>query len=311
MRNPLALLLLSAALAGCSSAPVATGSAESRLPADPIDGPPYVTARGYAIGNPKNSKLLWGHNAEQPMKAASTTKIMCAFVVLSMADADPNVMREIVTFSKIADDTPGSTADIKAGESLAVAECLYGLLLPSGNDAGTALAEHFNARLAPPENPPADFKPDSRSNFIAEMNRTAAKYGLKSATYHSAFGDGAGEKQTTISPHDLFTLATLAMRHPVFRQYVGAVEHECELKTPGGGARKRKWTNTNQMLKFEGFDGVKTGTSTAAGNCLVASGHRAEDHLIIVVLGSSSADGRYIDIRNLFRWAWRQRGHKE
>jgi N-acetylmuramoyl-L-alanine amidase len=55
---------------------------------------------------------------------------------------------------------------------------------------------------------------------------------------------------------------------------------------------------------------VKTGTTAPAGNCLVASGRRGDDRLIVVVLGAGSADARYADTRNLFRWAWRQRGHK-
>jgi D-alanyl-D-alanine carboxypeptidase (penicillin-binding protein 5/6) len=55
---------------------------------------------------------------------------------------------------------------------------------------------------------------------------------------------------------------------------------------------------------------VKTGTTTPAGNCLVGSAKRGDDRLIVVVLGSTSTDGRYTDSRNLFRWAWVERGHK-
>ena len=69
------------------------------------------------------------------------------------------------------------------------------------------------------------------------------------------------------------------------------------------------WTNTNRLLDIEGYDGIKTGTTTAAGACLVASGRRGSDHLFVVVLGATSNDGRYVDARNLFRWAWRERGH--
>ena len=87
-----------------------------------------------------------------------------------------------------------------------------------------------------------------------------------------------------------------------------------DLRLPGGIAwtvrdadghtRNVAWTNTNRLLEIEGYDGVKTGTTNAAGNCLVASGRRGDVHLIVVILGSSAADGRYADARNLFRWAW-------
>ena len=81
--------------------------------------------------------------------------------------------------------------------------------------------------------------------------------------------------------------------------------------TARGSRRNVVWTNTNHLLDIEGYDGVKTGTTRAAGTCLVASGRRGSDHLIVVVLGgSSSPDSRYPDARNLFRWAWRMCGHR-
>jgi serine-type D-Ala-D-Ala carboxypeptidase (penicillin-binding protein 5/6) len=57
-------------------------------------------------------------------------------------------------------------------------------------------------------------------------------------------------------------------------------------------------------LTMEGFSGVKTGTTEGAGACLVSRGKRGEHDLIVVVLGSTSADGRYIDSKNLYRFAW-------
>jgi D-alanyl-D-alanine carboxypeptidase (penicillin-binding protein 5/6) len=86
--------------------------------------------------------------------------------------------------------------------------------------------------------------------------------------------------------------------------------HNCEALDAKGARRKVEWNNTNRLLDIEGYDGIKTGTTTAAGSCLVASGRRGTDHLIVVVLGCTSNDSRYIDTRNLFRWGWQQRGHK-
>src|SRR5688500_1748972 len=142
---------------------VSSANADERLPADPLDGPPVVTAKSWAVADGKTGELLWGHEATTPRKAASTAKMMCAYVVLRLADADSKVLDETVTFSERADKTSGSTADIRAGESLPVRECLYGLLLPSGNDAGVALAEHFGPRLKPAAKD-AEAAADPRSN---------------------------------------------------------------------------------------------------------------------------------------------------
>ena len=287
-----------------------TAQGGQKEPADRLDGPPIVTCKGWAIGDGKSGQLLWGCNASTPMKTASTTKIMCALVVLQLASADPRVLDETLTFSKLADSTRGSTADVRAGERLTVDACLYGLLLPSGNDMGVALAEHFNRRLAPPDQGNREAVLHSRSNFIAEMNRAAKRLGLRETIYRSPFGDGQRPEDMTTSPRDLLTLAWKAMQDPRFRRRVSTARHECDVQQPDGAPRHVVWENTNQLLKREGYDGVKSGTTASAGCCLVASGRRGEDHLLLVVLGSTSNDARYGDTRNLFRWAWTQRGHK-
>ena len=67
---------------------------------------------------------------------------MTAYLVAQLAEKDPKVLDEIVTFSERADKTSGSTSEVKAGEKLPVGELMYGLMLPSGNDASVAFAEH-------------------------------------------------------------------------------------------------------------------------------------------------------------------------
>ena len=78
----------------------------------------------------------------------------------------------------------------------------------------------------------------------------------------------------------------------------------CTVTGPGGYRRHVLWQNTNRLLEIEGYAGVKTGTTPAAGACLVSFGTRGGRDLIVVVLGAATSDARYIDARNLFRWAW-------
>jgi D-alanyl-D-alanine carboxypeptidase (penicillin-binding protein 5/6) len=75
---------------------------------------------------------------------------------------------------------------------------------------------------------------------------------------------------------------------------------------PGGYQRNLKWKNTNELLDIEGYEGVKTGTTDAAGACLVSKSKRGEKSLMLVVLGASSSKARYADSRNLYRWGWQQ-----
>lgn len=266
--------------------------------------PERITARAWAIADGCTGQLLWGVNEDIPAKAASTTKMMCVWVVLRLAEADPDIWHESVTYSKLAASTGGSSSRLREGERVRVAECLYGLLLPSGNDAGNALAEHFHERLEPP---PGDVPQTTRSNFIAEMNRWAERLEMTRTVYRSPFGDGGTAEQFTTTPRDLLRLAYRGMQDERFRQYVGTREHTTLVTTPDGGQREVTWTNTNQLLVDQSFDGIKTGTTNQAGACLVSSGRRGTDHLLVVVLGSSSSEARYRDTKALFEWAWARR----
>ena len=271
----------------------------ARAPADRLDGPPAVTARAWAVADGKTGKVLWGSAEAEARPMASTTKIMTAWVVLRLAADDPKVLDETVAFSERAARTTGSSAKLNAGERLPVRELLYGLLLPSGNDAAVALAEHFGGHF------PGDG--DSVARFVAEMNRRAKGLGLK----EMSFADPNGLSRDNVSSaRDLAALAAEAMRDARFRAYVNTRRHVCTVTGKDGEKREVTWNNTNKLLDIEGYDGVKTGTTTPAGNCLVASGRRGDDHLLVVVLGCTATDGRYADSRNLFRWAWRERGHK-
>jgi D-alanyl-D-alanine carboxypeptidase (penicillin-binding protein 5/6) len=276
-----------------------------RQPPDPLDGPPFVTARAWAVADGNTGAILLGARADEPLPIASTTKLMTALIVSRVIARDPSAARETVTFSERADRTAGSTANVRAGERLPVRELLYGLLLPSGNDAAVAFAEHFGGRLAPPADAPGEADPLAR--FVAEMNRQSAELGLRAARFVNPHGLPTAGHQA--SARDLALLTRQVLATPELARVVATSRHGCTLVDGAGRERNVVWTNTNRLLETEGYDGVKTGTTNAAGACLVASGRRGSDHLIVVVLGSGSSEGRYADARNLFRWAWLRRGH--
>lgn len=271
-----------------------------RAPADDLDGPPFVTCKAWLIGDPATGKILASHDAQKRLHPASTTKVMTAYIVCRLAQANPEVLDEIVTFSERADRTTGSTSGIKAGESLPVRELLRGMMLPSGNDASVALGEHFGARFP---NPQPDMEPDTLELFITEMNRTAKKLGMKDTTYANTHGLTHAEHLSTAS--DLFKLTTEALKIPLFRELVGTRRHSTTLKGTDGTERKVSWTNTNQLLGINSYFGVKTGTTNAAGACLISAGRREGVERVVVVLGSAVSAARYTDTQNLFRWSWR------
>ena len=336
MKRFLSILILSTALflfVGCSSTARPTPlemtfvPAEGKQPPDPLVGPPYVTAKSWAVADGQTADVLWHQNGTEPRKIASTTKIMTAYLVTELALENPAILDETINVSPLAGDTSGSGARLEPADQVSVREMLYGLMLPSGNDAGNALAEHFNDRFKKPLPQDPEYYPplegDSRQNFIAEMTRRAKSLGMNDTFYRSPYNDQNDldasranltqeeiRNSFTTTAADLARLAFNALKNPLFYHYVNTRRYVGTLKKPDGASRQVTWNNTNQLLDIQGFDGVKTGTTSAAGNCLVSHGTRGKDSLIIVVLGSTSGEGRYVDSRNLYRWAWLQLGHR-
>jgi D-alanyl-D-alanine carboxypeptidase (penicillin-binding protein 5/6) len=280
---------------------VVNGKRIEKSPIDALDGPPFVTCKGWAIIDGKSGEFLAGDHEDLKREPASTTKIMTAYLVSLLAEKDPAVLDEVVTFSERADKTPGTSAEVKAGERASVRDLLYGMMLPSGNDATVAFGEHFGDRLADESDNAANR--DAYDSFVSAMNRKAAELGMTSTHYNNTHGLHSDGHETTA--RDLGKLAFAAFQIPLFREIVKTPQRGSTLDSVSGYQRNIEWRNTNQLLRTEGYDGIKTGTTNAAGACLVSTGERKERRIMVVVLGATSSDARYTDSRNLYRWAWK------
>lgn len=273
---------------------------------DPAE-PPAVTARAYAILDRDTGEILAESNGDVALSNASTTKLMTAYLVFELAREQPEILNELLSFSQRADATEGSTCQVRAGEQLPVSELLYGLLLPSGNDASVALAEHFGNRMPGPResvtDAPSD-EPGGYSAFVQAMNDKAVELGLRATHFRNPHG--LTQERHHSSAIDLARLARAALQLPRFADYVSCRQRACRLSSEHGYTRTVIWKNTNRLLGQAGFYGLKTGTTQAAGACLVAAGSRDGKDRIVVVLGASDSDARYVDARNLFAWTWAQ-----
>ncbi len=277
-------------------------------------GPPAVSCKAWCAVDVESGRMIGGHRAAIPLPMASTTKIMTALVVMQYLQAHPEALDETLEYSRRADETVGSTSGVRAGERLPVREALYGLLLPSGNDASIALAEHFADRVDSGEEPAVtvtggtakhSLAPDAVERFVRQMNATAKRLGMHQTRFMNTHGlTQAGHES---SPADLAILAREALRDPLFRSIVATRQRGCRLESADGYSRNVVWKNTNRLLSQEGFLGVKTGTTSAAGACLVSLSNLDGVERIVVSLGSSSSDNRYMDARNLHSWAARQK----
>ncbi|MFM7057253.1 MAG: serine hydrolase [Planctomycetota bacterium] len=279
-----------------------------RAPADATSGPPFVSCDAWTIVDAGSGQELAGLESGKPRDMASTTKMMTAWLTARLADSSPTVLDEVITMSPRADQTRGSTADLRTGESIPVREALFGLMLPSGNDMSVAIAEHFGSRvhatLQLPVDPATTLPADPLLRFVDAMNREAQRLQMPHTTYRNPHG--LTDPQHKSTPADLARLGRHILQHPLLQTVVSTRQRGATVKGPGGYQRHVLWKNTNELLAIEGYAGVKTGTTDQAGACLVSSATRGDRQLILVVLGSAASEARYTDSRNLYRWAWQE-----
>ena len=232
--------------------------------------PPTVTAASVLMIELPSGATLFEKAPVELHPPASTAKLMTALVVRAEVPLD-----DVAVITPTAAGTGGSSMGLVAGERLTVSDLLHGLLLPSGNDAAVALAEHVAG---------------SEADFVAMMNARARAIGLQSTRFANAHGLDAPDQLTTAL--DLALLASAAMQDAELASIVAK---------PVANVAGRALVNTNELLStYAGADGVKTGTTDEAGECLIAAVSRNSRRLLLVELGSSE---RYEDARKLLDYA--------
>ncbi len=227
----------------------------------------------------RTGALLYEKNAFSQMDPASTTKIMTALLVIEHGD-----LNQEVTVSRRADATSGSSLHIGERQRYSRLDLLRGMLLRSGNDASVALAES---------------EAGSVERFVAEMNIRAQQLGAFNTAYENTHG--LTQSGHYSSAYDLALIARTALKQPLFQEIVKSQQQTI---TELSGQSTRTISSTNQLLYgFPGADGVKTGTTTAAGRCVVASATRDNRQLIAVILKSGN---RWGDASELLNWGFLQ-----
>lgn len=265
--------------------------------ADDVEGVPFVSCKAWVVADALTGRVLGGKRSDEPLDIASTTKMMTMLLIATEVDQDPTLLGQQIRFSKRADETPGSSTTIRAGESVTLRDALFGLMLPSGNDAGVAIAQWYGARHLS-----SDEKSDPYQVFIQAMNDKAKSIGME----HSRFMNphGITHPLHKSSCGDLVILARELMKSPLVMEIVQTRRHKAIVRGLEGYSRELIWNNTNELLDREGYFGFKTGTTDAAGACLVSLSKRDGLETIVVVLGASGSAARYADSRNLHRWSW-------
>lgn len=250
------------------------------LPADAVDAPepPEITAENAVVLSDYN-EVLYDHNAHQRTAMASTTKIMTAILAARYGNLDQEVL---IDESDIVGE---SSMGLWAGETIKMRDLLYGLLLPSGNDAAHAIARTIGWK--------ADTTNSEQAvgNFVALMNQTAQEYQLRDTHFVNPHGlDEYGHYST---PFDLAIMLRAALNYQVIRDTMQT------LSINAGG--HDLWNGNKLYGMRDDVIGGKTGFTDAAYFCLAAAAGR-DGRFVIAVVTRDNGDNWFWDVSQLLDW---------
>lgn len=252
------------------------------LPSLPV---PNITARAALIQENTSDMRLYEKAQDLPVAPASTIKMLTAITALTLGQVDEKIQ------AHKADLVGGSTMGLKPGDTLTLGNLLKGMLIPSGNDAATVIADAEGAKL-----------PDAATlgpvnAFVARMNVIGAERGLTGTKAVNPSGLDAPGMVTTA--HDLAVLANIVLADPILAPIVRT--REATIPSAYGSYTVK---TTNDLLGTPGVVGVKTGTTDAAGENLVLAVAENNHRLLIVILGSTDRYGDAHALLNYARSAW-------
>ncbi|WP_329520100.1 D-alanyl-D-alanine carboxypeptidase family protein [Spirillospora sp. NBC_01491] len=266
-----------------------TGTSTTRTAAA---GPSGIGARSAYLVDDRTGRALWARAAGTRRPIASLTKVMTALVVLRAGHLDRTITikRKHIAYAR---RHGGTTAALRAGDRLTARQLLYGLMLPSGCDAAYALADAYGP---------------GRRGFVGKMNGTARRLGLTRTRYANFDGlPWPTAHSTSSTARDQVRLGRAAMRRADFRAVAARRTYRLGATR---GHHAYRWTSTNRLLgSYRGATGVKTGTTRAAGHCLLFAARRGGRTLVGVVLASSAARerARFTDATKILNWGFRTR----
>ena len=278
--------------------------------------PPSCTAIAWSIHRADNGGFLWGRNETFTTEIASLTKIMTAYLSIQLANyLKIDFKSEYVKVSKRASLTGGTRAGLIQNSEIKLIDLLYGLLLPSGNDASIALAEYFGQKAleyiskfpqnAKFENPLFKISLQNLDDFVQIfvklMNRLAKLANLRKSKFSNPHG--LPDKANTSNCIDLGKLISIARKEEIIKEIVSTMSYECYGSDEKGNEIKYKWMNTNILLN-KGFDGFKTGTTPTAGACLIGTCTIKKIFpIVIIILQSKTSESRWEEMKKLRQWA--------
>lgn len=246
-----------------------------------------VSAGAGALFDVTDANVLYNKNATERMYPASITKVMTALIAIEEGNLSDIVT---VTGDAVITEPGASLCGIKLGDQITMEQLLYGLMMPSGNDAANAIAVHMAG---------------SMDAFVDRMNERAKELGATQTHFMNPSGLSNDDHYTTA--YDLYLIFNEALKLPLFREIIHTQSYTAQYTDASGAPVSQTWNVGNWYQKGDtetpaGLTvlGGKTGTTKAAGYCLImAVDDSSGGEYISVVLKSDSRPALYENMTNI------------
>lgn len=255
----------------------------AQTPQTIVPRPPQIASSSYILIDAVTGHVIVEENADLPLPPASLTKIMTAYIAEVEIDNGTINLDDEAHVSEKAWRTQGSKTFLDVNSRVTISDLLHGIIIQSGNDASVAMAEHIAG---------------SEDAFADMMNQHAERLGMTNSFFMNSSGLDTEDNYNIMSARDLAILARATiLEHPTHYALYSQREF-----TYNGISQ----ANRNTLLfRDRNVDGMKTGWTTAAGFCLVASAERDGMRLISVVMGTDSEEARVVETQKLFTYGFR------
>ena len=266
----------------------------------PAVGAIKAARTAYVIIDAQSGFVLEQVDARAKRQVGSLTKVATAMVVLDWSEKRGGDLNQLATIPPEAFVGTGENLiGFQPGDQVTLRDLLYAALVQSDNVAAYTLANHVGTALQ--SIVPTAGNGTPVAVFVGQMNFLAKSLQMERTRFVNPHGIDTGERSMPFSTAaDLARLSRYAMNKPAFRFYVSQKERQISFER---GKQKKGYLlrNTNELLGANGVDGVKTGKTARAGDCLILSAHREPEiqkdgghtrviqrNLIIVMLGSAN-----------------------
>ena len=261
-----------------------------------------AAAQAYLIADAQTGYILEEQKSRDKLQVGSLTKIATACVVLDWSEKRSGDLNGAVTIPPQAfQGTTENNIGFQPGDSVTLRDLLYAALVQSDNIAAATLAYHVGSQLGSVE---AGTRLTPTDLFVAQMNALAKQLRMERTRFVNPHGIDWKVKPLPYSTaEDMARLTRYAMNKPGFRFYVSQKERQISFNRQGH-QMNYVLRNTNELLGKNGIDGVKTGRSSRAGDCLILYANRDPEvlrngqmetvyprHLMVVLLGSTNRFG--------------------